>query len=178
MKYPLIVLLLLSFHLVIGQERNSTEEGLTAKFSQNKVSDRLFGVGEFSHFRNNFEIVQQNFLKLEAFVGLLERYDFMSATRTLHYSYGARLDMQVAPKSLFYISAQYISEPFDQVDLQSTTPIDPFFPNSEIGFGLDFQINNNINLDIGNKTLLPGDNNAVFNPTPLNITRAKIKIGF
>mgnify|MGYP000047055679 CR=1 FL=1 len=56
--------------------------------------------------------------------------------------------------------------------------MDPFFPTSGISFGIDFQLKNNINLDIGNKTLLPDDDTSIFNPTPLNMTRAKLKIGF
>ena len=178
MKHLTLLLLLLVSNILLGQEKNSFEEGIAIRISQTKLSDRLYGVGDYNHFRNNFELIKQDFVRLKVFVGILEQYDFMSANRLLKYSFGTQLDVRLTPKSLFYISGQYISDPFSTLYEDTEMPIDPFFPTSEIGFGIDFQLKNNINLDIGNKTLLPGDDNSIFNPTPLNMTRAKLKIGF
>lgn len=168
----------MSFPCLYGQQENSFEEETSVRLSQSQLSDLIYGVGDYKHFKNNFEIIKQNFLKLEVFVGILEHYDFMTADRLLKYSYGAKLNAQLSSKSLLYISGQYISNPFSTIYQNTTIPMDPFFPTSEIGFGIDVQLKNNINLDIGNKTLLPVDDTSFFNPTPLNMTRAKLKIGF
>ena len=94
--------------------------------------------------------MKQNFLKLEVFVGILEHYDFMTADRLLKYSYGAKLNAQLSSKSLLYISGQYISNPFSSIYENTRIPMDPLFPTSGISFGIDFQLKNNINLDIDN----------------------------
>ena len=168
----------MSFPCLYGQQENSFKEETSLRLSQSKLSDRIYGVGKYKHFKNNFEFMKQNFLKLEVFVGILEHYDFMTADRLLKYSYGAKLNAQLSSKSLLYISGQYISNPFSSIYENTRIPMDPFFPTSGISFGIDFQLKNNINLDIGNKTLLPDDDTSIFNPTPLNMTRAKFKIGF
>ena len=179
MKYYLsLLLILLVSHTFFGQEENSFEEEISVRFSQSKLSDRIYGIGDYKHLRNNFELIKQDFVRLEVFVGILEQYDFMSAKRLLKYSFGAQLDVRLTSKSKFYISGQYISNPFNTSYGNTMIPMDPFFPTSEIGFGIDFQLKSNINLDIGNKTLLPGDDTSIFPPSPLNITRAKLKIGF
>ncbi|MAC65759.1 MAG: hypothetical protein CMC02_13440, partial [Flavobacteriaceae bacterium] len=69
----------MSFPCLYGQQENFFKEETSLRLSQSKLSDRIYGVGKYKHFKNNFEFMKQNFLKLEVFVGILEHYDFMTA---------------------------------------------------------------------------------------------------
>ncbi|WP_417885492.1 hypothetical protein [Zunongwangia sp.] len=176
--YRIFICFLLTNGFIFAQE-TSPQEKIDSNFNQYQSSKSILGIGGYTDYTNKFTIIKQNFIKLEAYTSLIQKYEYLSGTTFMKYSFGGKISFSISPKTNFYIKGRHVSLPFyaSQIESPEQLTVDPIFPKSEIGFGVETQIQKNINFNIDSQFVIPA---GISTPNPVltPMIQAKLKTRF